>query len=1205
MELLGDLSRAPPLPHGHQLLLPEGDDAGLASAEASGSSCDANASATGGSGGHVWLLSDVLDAPTTMALTDVHAKFTPKASQNKHEDGTLGPLRQPHLGDVHAVVAPKLVFAQYKLLATAAAAGDDELPVKDAHFFTPTLGWRSPLDIGEEVLQVPGVFAPLTSGRLLFTDPVGGMLRFCGTSAANFMSDLPEKGERGGLVIYPASGRVMDAIRQHAKIDVAWRRAMAHLERAAARVTAHAEPDAREYDNSQHPPLTLAHLLLIHLTMGKPEAEPLVRLLGEREADMPLPLVLSRLVPLSELAPTAEGPAPACEPTGPAALLSDTPALVLLRPRDVAEGTGSEKHQEGPPGLVLLIDDEEGATEELGDSSGNRKLDKMRERYTALARKMRHVRKVLEPVYSLAVCHLQAARSSDKKGSVLEDSLKKRKNANVAAWLAHAPAARATSLAQRPQRQPPILRHPTTRGTEGSFSSWHKYAWAWTSTAVLDVVFSQLSRRYTEQFIRDNGVRAALTSVLRQVDGSGVAIVAPSEALLAAFSLQRPGNGGTVTVYETSVSAQLVVRRYDGGNTSIVETLRDAEERFLQCTELIERSTGDDPAAEERLQNERVLIQREIVAARAAIADSEGVLFASATALAGVSESPACWCVAAHDFVADRVASSPLVLQELGMQGQQKLLNRLGEVSRAVIAALDAERRAEAQAEGAARARAPIGPLTCLRDELRVAAAEPWFTDAELERPQSSVAAAAAVAAAAVQPGGALARMVEAAAAATTSSALADELATAPLMVPAGGNDARDRMLAATVAVDENRRKRIGAALLASSVGNATPDAPVDAHAGRLNELPLPGCVQLPAETIVRKAPAGAPPRHADGVALTGAIFVDASNAGGSSSSGSSGSNSGDGAASRSDPHDLHTNKTAINPNPNPGDGRDSLRLKLSDDTLGLHAVIADALASRAYQLDEGGGGGGGGGALERTHSDGDSSLPVQRRTKVLPAGPQPALTMIRSALAADSAMSAAVAALPAAAEVIGAAAAAEAAAAAAIPGAPLSALAQATGRVGELLAYLELLEYVKVQKSVNAFFGSAADDGARLPAADLLVEWVNEKDEMGEPYDICLRCRKSGKHVLFIEVKSTRFDAAASAAAVQRFPISMAEVSFAHRNAARYQVWLAMSVKIAFPPSATIIKVDNPVAAVNQGNLGLMLELAGSSELIQRSSGE
>jgi hypothetical protein len=117
MELLRDLSRAP-------RLLPASADGCTAAVSASGDG-GGDGSGGGGDGGedglcNVWLLSSEVDAPTNMTLAEVRANFTPKPSQNRHEDGSLGPLRQARLGEVHAVVAPKLLFAQYSLLAAKA-----------------------------------------------------------------------------------------------------------------------------------------------------------------------------------------------------------------------------------------------------------------------------------------------------------------------------------------------------------------------------------------------------------------------------------------------------------------------------------------------------------------------------------------------------------------------------------------------------------------------------------------------------------------------------------------------------------------------------------------------------------------------------------------------------------------------------------------------------------------------------------------------------------------------------------------------------------------------------------------------------------------------------------------------------------------------------------------------------------------------------
>lgn len=142
------------------------------------------------------------------------------------------------------------------------------------------------------------------------------------------------------------------------------------------------------------------------------------------------------------------------------------------------------------------------------------------------------------------------------------------------------------------------------------------------------------------------------------------------------------------------------------------------------------------------------------------------------------------------------------------------------------------------------------------------------------------------------------------------------------------------------------------------------------------------------------------------------------------------------------------------------------------------------------------------------------------------------------------------------------------------VPGTASAEHLLAIGRLGERLVYSAM--QARLRDSPQA-----------------LLSWVNEEREAGLPYDLVVSESLQGEAdsdvdggahervVRFIEVKTTTRPAGAVA-----FPISLAEVAFAHGKRSRYELWL---VTLAAPQSeggpvgASIVTVRDPSAAINR----------------------
>jgi hypothetical protein len=97
-------------------------------------------------------------------------------------------------------------------------------------FFTPVVGWKR-----VSGAPVPGFFAPLSAGRLVFDDGLNGLLRDVGVATLN---DLCQR-EGDGEALYDASGAAAEAVRRHSErggdsLAAAWEGALVRLARAAA-----------------------------------------------------------------------------------------------------------------------------------------------------------------------------------------------------------------------------------------------------------------------------------------------------------------------------------------------------------------------------------------------------------------------------------------------------------------------------------------------------------------------------------------------------------------------------------------------------------------------------------------------------------------------------------------------------------------------------------------------------------------------------------------------------------------------------------------------------------------------------------------------------------------------------------------------------------------------------------------------------------
>jgi hypothetical protein len=98
--------------------------------------------------------------------------------------------------------------------------------------------------------------------------------------------------------------------------------------------------------------------------------------------------------------------------------------------------------------------------------------------------------------------------------------------------------------------------------------------------------------------------------------------------------------------------------------------------------------------------------------------------------------------------------------------------------------------------------------------------------------------------------------------------------------------------------------------------------------------------------------------------------------------------------------------------------------------------------------------------------------------------------------------------------------------------------------------------------------------------ASNLTVEWVNEQEESGLPYDLTLS--SGGKVVEYIEVKSTR--------TMEKgvFEISMNELDQAAIHGSTYSIYRVFNA--GNPALCRVIRMKNPVSLVRQHKIQLAL---------------
>jgi hypothetical protein len=120
---------------------------------------------------------------------------------------------------------------------------------------------------------------------------------------------------------------------------------------------------------------------------------------------------------------------------------------------------------------------------------------------------------------------------------------------------------------------------------------------------------------------------------------------------------------------------------------------------------------------------------------------------------------------------------------------------------------------------------------------------------------------------------------------------------------------------------------------------------------------------------------------------------------------------------------------------------------------------------------------------------------------------------------------------------------------------------AAAVGRYGEELAYLYYLQHPDMGS------GGQGLDGVQ-PQPRLVVEWVNQHQESGLPFDLIVRDAASGAVVCFVEVKSSRD------AARQFFQMSHQELDFAAQQGDRYHILRVRGVS----GSPSLERLINPV---------------------------
>ncbi|KAF0691485.1 Aste57867_17311 [Aphanomyces stellatus] len=104
------------------------------------------------------------------------------------------------------------------------------------------------------------------------------------------------------------------------------------------------------------------------------------------------------------------------------------------------------------------------------------------------------------------------------------------------------------------------------------------------------------------------------------------------------------------------------------------------------------------------------------------------------------------------------------------------------------------------------------------------------------------------------------------------------------------------------------------------------------------------------------------------------------------------------------------------------------------------------------------------------------------------------------------------------------------------------------------------------------------------------VVEWVNEVEETGSPYDVCIHHASGGTE--FIEVKSTStYDKVI-------FEMSVQELEYASQKGSQYSIYRAFAIKPHGPlPNSRVVRLRNPITLLRQKKLKLSV-LMDESEL-------
>ncbi len=263
--------------------------------------------------------------------------------------------------------------------------------------------------------------------------------------------------------IYPPDGAVYRHVRSFTSskygLRSAWIGAVERLVRAADAIASGSAVDLSEFDTRHQTPEQLCRGWMTYLST-EPRT-PLAQLIMQQELDgafpVPFPVVVSRLVPVSEPPETAGIEAAsslvdaAVTARRPFPLLPSEPRVVALYPADVKDTVYSGGYRE-EGGLILVLND------------APEVLLRMRERYA-----------LLPPAAfrRLGVCHMPKTSLEGGPARML----------SAVAWLQNCPAVRATSLTQteRMGPQPGGLRFGHA---QAGFERRHRFAWAWTCAAI-------------------------------------------------------------------------------------------------------------------------------------------------------------------------------------------------------------------------------------------------------------------------------------------------------------------------------------------------------------------------------------------------------------------------------------------------------------------------------------------------------------------------------------------------------------------------------------------------------------------------------------------------------------------------------------------------------------------------------------------------